>query len=54
MGTIVGTIGGTVVGTIACAPFPFLRNGRFALFQEQIRDLQAQGAPIDAIGQLHN
>ena len=35
-------------------PFSFLRNGRFALFQQQIRDLQAQGAPIDAIGQLHN
>ena len=34
---------------------PFvLRNGRFALFQQQIRDLLAQGAPIDALGQIHD
>ena len=32
----------------------WLRNGRFALFQQQIRDLLAQGAPIDALGQLHD
>ena len=30
----------------------WFRNGRFALFQQQIRDLLAQGAPIDALGQL--
>ena len=36
-----------------CVLLPFyLRYGRFALFQQQIRNLLAQGAPIDALGQI--
>ena len=36
-----------------CVLLPLcLRYGRFALFQQQIRDLLAQGAPIDALGQI--